>query len=50
LDSALNATHGADAPDIHGRISAADSRLLVLVVPTNEELVIAQETAALMIS
>ncbi len=46
LDADLNASHGAAAPDVRGRISTTDSRLLVLVVPTNEELVIARETAA----
>lgn len=50
LDPALNAAHGVEAPDICGRITTADSRLLVLVVPTNEELVIARETAQLIIS
>ena len=45
LDPALNATHGAETS---GRITAPESRLLTLVVPTNEELVIALETAKLM--
>jgi len=44
LDPELNAANGVTAPDIRGRISTVDSRLLVLVVPTNEELVIARET------
>lgn len=44
IDSALNAIHGFGAS---GRITSSDSRLLALVVPTNEELVIAQETARL---
>jgi len=42
LDPALNSTHGAAA---NGRITQPDSRLLVMVVPTNEELMIARETA-----
>lgn len=41
VDPALNNVHGAAAD---GRITTADSRLLALVVPTNEELVIARET------
>ena len=45
LDTALNAVHGKGAS---GRITTVDSRLLALVVPTNEELVIAMETANLM--
>ena len=45
LDPALNAAHGKATA---GRITTGDSRLLVLVVPTNEELVIARETANLM--
>jgi acetate kinase len=48
LDPELNASNGASATDIRGRISTVDSRLLVLVVPTNEELVIARETANLL--
>jgi acetate kinase len=44
LDPALNATHGASSG---GRISAGESRLLALVVPTNEELVIAREATRL---
>ena len=44
IDPALNAEHGKG---VSGRITASDSRLLALVVPTNEELVIAMETAAL---
>jgi acetate kinase len=44
LDPALNAEHGRQTA---GRITTPDSRLLAMVVPTNEELVIAQETAAL---
>jgi acetate kinase len=43
-DSARNADHGRASA---GRISADGSPLDVLVVPTNEELVIARETAAL---
>jgi acetate kinase len=45
LDQTLNAVHGAGAS---GRITTIDSPLLVLVLPTNEELVIAKETANLM--
>lgn len=44
LDPSLNAVHGVGSS---GRITASDSRLLALVVPTNEELVIARETARL---
>ena len=44
VDPALNAAHGAGA---EGRITDGSSRLLALVVPTNEELVIARETARL---
>jgi acetate kinase len=40
LDVALNETHGRNG---QGRITSADSRLVALVVPTNEELVIARE-------
>ena len=42
LDESLNAAHGRPA---NGRITAPDSGLLALVVPTNEELVIAREAA-----
>jgi acetate kinase len=42
LDPGLNAQHGAGT---QGRITHESSRLLALVVPTNEELVIARETA-----
>jgi len=42
LDAPANLEHGQQS---NGRISAASSRLLALVVPTNEELVIARETA-----
>jgi acetate kinase len=44
LDPELNLRHGAGS---NGRITAVDSGLLALVVPTNEELVIARETARL---
>ncbi|HEV8547455.1 MAG TPA: acetate kinase [Polyangiaceae bacterium] len=44
LDAAANARHGADSG---GRITGENSRLLALVVPTQEELVIARETARL---
>ena len=44
LDAELNANHGASSG---GRITQGDSRLLALVVPTNEELVIAREAARL---
>jgi acetate kinase len=44
LDPELNLRHGVDSK---GRITASDSGLLALVVPTNEELVIARETARL---
>jgi acetate kinase len=40
----LNATHGAAS---NGRITSEKSHLLALVVPTNEELVIAREAARL---
>lgn len=40
LDEAANARHGP-------RISAADSKVTVLVIPTNEELMIAQHTLAI---
>ena len=42
LDEEFNERHGKPAG---GRITTQDSRLLALVVPTNEELVIARETA-----
>jgi len=42
IDADLNLRHGRDS---HGRITTADSALLALVVPTNEELVIAREAA-----
>jgi acetate kinase len=45
LDPALNAVHGVG---VSGRITTPDSGLLALVVATNEELVIARETALLM--
>jgi acetate kinase len=44
VDPELNATHGHSS---NGRITRSDSRLVALVVPTNEELVIARETARL---
>ena len=44
LDTSLNAVHGKGAS---GRITTLESRLLALVIPTNEELVIAMETANL---
>jgi acetate kinase len=44
LDPELNRTHGASS---NGRITREGSRLLSLVVPTNEELVIAREAARL---
>jgi acetate kinase len=44
VDPELNATHGAESG---GRITHRSSGLLALVVPTNEELVIARETARL---
>jgi acetate kinase len=44
LDPGLNLQHGADS---NGRITASDSGLLALVIPTNEELVIARETVRL---
>jgi acetate kinase len=44
LDPELNRAHGAPPT---GRITRESSRLLALVVPTNEELVIARETARL---
>jgi acetate kinase len=45
LDPEANLEHGAHTG---GRISAPGSRLLALVVPTNEELVIAREAARLL--
>jgi acetate kinase len=42
LDAELNRNHGRES---NGRITAAESGLLALVVPTNEELVIAREAA-----
>lgn len=42
IEPALNANHGRDAG---GRITAEGSQLLAVVVPTNEELVIAHETS-----
>ena len=44
LDAAANAAHGGAT---EGRITAPGSPLLALVIPTNEELVIARETARL---
>jgi len=44
VDDALNRVHGAEHG---GRITSEASTLLSLVVPTNEELVIARETARL---
>jgi acetate kinase len=44
VDDALNQEHGRSA---NGRITKTESRLLSLVVPTNEELVIAREAARL---
>ena len=44
VDPELNARHGEPGT---GRITTASSRLLALVVPTNEELFIARETARL---
>jgi acetate kinase len=43
VDPALNAEHGASAA---GRITATESKIPALVVPTNEELVIAREALA----
>ena len=45
LDPALNAVHGVEHG---GRITSAASRVLALVVPTNEELIIARETVRCM--
>ncbi len=42
LDAGLNGNNGRET---HGRITAPESGLLALVVPTNEELVIAREAA-----
>jgi acetate kinase len=42
LDEELNRNHGRETK---GRITTEDSALPVLVVPTNEELVIAREAA-----
>ncbi len=47
LDETLNSQHGRTSG---GRITAADSGLLALVVPTNEELVIAREAARFLTS
>ena len=47
LDEGLNEQHGKSAA---GRITSQDSGLLALVVPTNEELVIARETARFLTS
>jgi acetate kinase len=47
LDESLNQEHGRSAS---GRITSQDSGLLALVVPTNEELVIARETARFLTS
>ena len=44
LDQKLNETHGKGAD---GRITRSDRALLCLVIPTNEELMIARETALL---
>ena len=44
LDESLNATHGRG---VGGRISSNNSRVTCLVVPTNEELMIARETLRL---
>jgi acetate kinase len=44
LDEARNAEHGRNEA---GRISSPDSRIPCLVVPTNEELMIARETLRL---
>ncbi|HYQ46633.1 MAG TPA: acetate kinase [Polyangiaceae bacterium] len=44
VDEPLNRVHGAEH---HGRITVEGSALLSLVIPTNEELVIARETARL---
>jgi acetate kinase len=49
LDPARNAAHGVGTAgaDADGRITADGSPLLSFVIPTNEELVIARETARL---
>lgn len=47
LDDALNAEHGRASG---GRITRDESRLLALVIPTNEELVIAREAARFLAS
>ncbi len=44
VDDQLNSVHGAQP---NGRITGESSALLALVIPTNEELVIARETARL---
>ncbi|MEI9947501.1 MAG: acetate kinase [Pseudomonadota bacterium] len=44
VDAELNRLHGAEQ---NGRITLESSALLALVIPTNEELVIARETARL---
>jgi len=44
VDDELNRVHGAEQ---NGRITGQSSALLALVIPTNEELVIARETARL---
>jgi len=44
VDDERNRVHGAEHG---GRITRDSSRLLSLVIPTNEELVIARETARL---
>ena len=41
LDAELNSAHGASKS---GQVSAADSRVSVFVIPTNEELLIARDT------
>jgi acetate kinase len=47
LDAGLNEANGADT---QGRITAPDSGLLAMVIPTNEELVIARETARFLLT
>jgi acetate kinase len=44
LDEEKNAAHGRGS---HGRVSSDHSRIACLVVPTNEELMIARETLRL---
>ncbi|WP_203300935.1 acetate kinase [Marinobacter sediminum] len=44
IDNALNKSHGAHS---QGRIESSDSRFPVLVIPTDEELVIAREASRL---